>query len=1009
VPANRALGKGARLAPGLRGCYIFYMFVRPHRTAALAAVLVTATLLLAAPARAGDPGLRWRTLSSDHFRLHYPRAMEPLARQTLRVAEEAYAVVRGIVGYDPSERVELALFDDQDSANGLTWTFPYNLIHLYAYPPLVDEQLACSDDWMRMLITHELVHVFHLDRTTGLLGVANRILGKVVQPNQAWPSWFTEGLAVTLETRLTDGGRLRSPRFHEVLRMAALEGTFLDLGELNGTPLKLPRANAWYLYGGFFTSWLAERHGLEWLRPTFDRQGRRFVPLSFSVLAVRAFGATLPELYEEWRRGAQQAFEAWRDRRDREGIVEGRRLHYGGERNPRPRFAPDGSLLWIDSNGHEMSRLRRTAPGGETTAVTRCHGGCGWPAEDGAGKVWYLSSDLWQGFYYYKDLWAVDAAGRKAPMTERIRCRDLSIHPPTGRAACVASTPGGTRLLLIDLETLETETLLDAPPGSDRVLGQPAWTPDGAALVFVHRVGNQNDLRELDLATGAQRDLTTDGAWNADPVVHPGGRWVVYAAAPDGVFDLYAMDRFDPSRTVRLTRVLGGAHAPTISPDGARLVYASYHADGYSLHELPLDLPSTPVGGVTGPDAGSPPVGGASGPDAGPPPVGGASGPDAGSPPVGGASGPDAPPRPYLPFLHLRPRSWVPTVTYEGSQVTSWGMELEASDPALLHYAWLSFYHYPVSDDLSASLQWTVDTGRPLVSLGASMFQNHLWAFQGDDWHDYEELEGLFSVGVAMPFRRQHRSFRWSTTWSVDVFDGALTARVPHDPGGRSPWRPTSGRLASLNTGFSYNDTERYSWSVGPEKGLNLAVNMRFSAPWIGSEWTEHRLRVSANWYQPLWWQQHTLILQYRAGIAGGDPPFKPRFSLGGYPTQDYIRDLLENTGIAGSFLRGFVSGAFSGNEFQYAAVDYRFPLWRIRRGYQTWPVYLDDLVGTVFVNAGYAADDFHPVTHGGLGVGAEVALTATLAYYQPLTLTLGYASGFGEGGGHGVYFLLGP
>ena len=1006
MPVNRVPGKGARLAPGLRGCYIFYMFVRPQRTAALAALLVMVTLLLAPPARAGDADLRWRTLSSDHFRLHYPRSMEALARQTLLVAEEAYAVVRGVMGYDPSERVELALFDDQDSANGLTWTFPYNLIHLYAYPPLVDEQLSCSDEWMRMLITHELVHVFHLDRTTGLLGVANRVLGKVVQPNQAWPSWFTEGLAVTLETRLTDGGRLRSPRFHEVLRMAALEGTFLALGELNGSPLKLPRGNSWYLYGGFFTSWLAERHGLGWLKPTFDRQGRRWVPLSFSVLAVRAFGATLPELYEEWRRAAQGAFEAWRDRRDRQGITEGRRLGFGGERNPRPRFTPDGSFLWIDSDGHEMSRLRRTGPDGQTAPVTKCHGGCGWPAEDGAGRVWYLSSDLWKGYYYYKDLWAVDGEGRKTRETERIRCRDLSIHPPTGQAACVASTPGGTRLLRIDLETMDEEILLDAPPGSGVVLGQPTWTPDGGSLIHVQRRGGENDLWELDLATGEAAPLTRDGAWSKDPAVHPGGRWVVYSAAPDGVYDLYALDRWDPARRVRLTRVVGGAHAPTISPGGDRLVFASYHADGYYLQELPLALPSSPVGGVSRPD--SSPVGGASRPDSSP--VGGASRPDSArdGPPTA-SEAPKPRPTPYLPFLHLRPRSWVPAVTYEGTQVTSWGMELEASDPALLHYAWLSFYHYPVTDDLSASLQWTVDTGWPLVSLGASVFQNHLWAFQGDDWHDYEELEGLFSLGVAMPFRRQHRSFRWSTTWSMDVFDGELTKDVPHDPGARAPWRPTSGRLASLNTGFSYNDTERYGWSVGPEEGLSLAVNMRFSAPWIGSEWTEHRLRVSATWYQPLWWRQHTLIFQYRAGIAGGEPPFKPRFSLGGYPTQDYLRDLLENTGIAGSFLRGFVAGAFSGNEFQYAAVDYRFPIWRIHRGYQTWPIYLDDLVGTVFVNAGYAADDFHPVTHGGLGVGAELALTATLASYQPLTLTFGYASGFGEGGGHGVYFLLGP
>jgi len=989
VPDKPGLGKGVQLAPGGRGCYIFYMFAQLHRVSAPAALLLAAMLFAASPVRAGDPDLRWRTLSSEHFGIHHPRAMEPLARQALQLAEEAWVTVRGVMGFEPSQRVELVLFDDQDSANGLTWTYPYNMVHLYAYPPKVDEQLACSDEWMRMLLTHELVHVFHLDRTTGIQRLLNNVFGKILQPNQAWPTWFVEGLAVTMETRLTPGGRLRSPRFLEVLRMAALEGTFMDLGELSGTPLELPRGNAWYLYGGFFVSWLVERHGIEWLKPTFDRQGHRVVPLSFNILAVRAFGATFPELYDEWRGQTMEAFRAWRDRRAREGIIEGRRLRFGGEHNPRPRFSADGDLLWIDSNGRELTHVRRVRRNGTVAAVTKCHGGCGWPAQDADGRVWFLSGDLWEGYYYYRDLWVADEKrGSRERMTERLRCRDLALDPAAPRAACVAATPGGTRLLLIDLETMETGTLLDAPANGNVVLGQPAWAPDGAALVFVRREGLANDLWELDLVTGEARALTDDGAWNKDPVVHPDGRWVVFSAATDGVYDLYALDRLNPGKRRRLTRVIGGAHAPAISPDGARLVYASYHADGYHLHELDLDLSisSRWIQPSREPATWAPKVPGRR---ASPSPAG--------------------PVVPYLPFLHLRPRSWLPKVTYEGAEVTSWGLELDAADPALLHSAWLSFFHYPVTDDLSASLQWTVDTGWPLVSFGASMFQNHMWAFEADDFRDYTELEGLVSAGVTMPLRRQHRSFRWSVTWSMDVFDGDLDRPVPFDPGARTPWRPHSGRLASVNTGFSYNDTERYAWSVGREKGLHAAVNMRSSAPWMGSEWTEQRLRCSAAWHQPLWWRQHTLILRYRAGLAGGEPPFRPRFSLGGYPAQDYVRDLLENTGISGSFLRGFVAGAFLGNQFQYAAVDYRLPLWRIRRGYQTWPVFLDDLAGTFFINAGYAADHFHPVTHGGIGVGAELAMSATLAYYQPLTLTLGYASGFGDGGGHGVYFLLGP
>ncbi|MBM4370271.1 MAG: BamA/TamA family outer membrane protein [Deltaproteobacteria bacterium] len=953
----------------------------------LHALLLAITLLLlpAARARGGDPELRWRTLASDHARIHYPDALEDLARRSLDLAEEAHAALAGLLGYGPSEILELTLVDDQDSANGLTWTWPYNLIHLYAFPPLVDEHLGCADDWLRMLVVHEMVHVFHLDRTTGLLRVVNRILGKAVQPNQAWPDWLTEGLAVALETRLTGGGRLRSPRFLQVLRMASLEGTFLDLGELAGTTLKLPRASAPYLYGGFFVSWLLERHGTAWLREAFDRQGRRVVPFSFNALALRAFGATFVELYAKWREGTAAAFAAWRERREDEGLVEGRRLLYAGENSPRPRFADDGSLLYVDSDPRRRTRLRRLLPGGRVEDVIPCPSGCGHPAQDGEGAVWFLSGDLWQNEYWFKDLWRV-LDGRRERRSERLRCRDLALHPPSGRGACVSSDAGGTRIEVFDLETLDRRVVAEAPPGGVTILGQPEFTPDGGHLVFVWRQGTASDLREVDLSTGTLTALTVDGAWNTDPAVHPGGRWVVFSRAEDGALDLFALDRRAPGPPLRLTRVLGGAHQATFSPAGDRVVYASYHADGYHLVELPF----------------RPPAGSAPGPTREVVPA--PSAPVVPEPVARSAS------FPYLPFLHLRPRSWVPRVTVESTGVTSWGLELDAADPARLHAAWASFYHYPVSDDLAASFQWTVDVGWPLVSLAASVFRNHRMAFRADAWHDYDELEGLVSAGVVMPLHLQHRTVTWSASWSLDLFRGELPEGTPpHDPGASQPWQPLAGRQASLTTGFSYNDVERYGRSIGGERGLNLALSMRFSAPFLGSQWTEHRLRVSGAWYQPFFWPQHTLVIRYQAGIAGGETRVRSQFSLGGYPTQDYLRDLLENSGISGTFLRGFVAGAFAGTTFQYAALDYRFPLWRIRRGYQTWPVFLEDLSGTVFVNAGYAASGFQPLSHGGIGTGAELSLGVLLASYQPLTLTLGYASGFGDGGGHGVYFLLGP
>jgi len=60
------------------------------------------------------------------------------------------------------------LADDIDAANGFTTVFPTNRITIFAAPPAGDHGLLFFDTWLRLVTTHELAHVFHLDRSRGL-------------------------------------------------------------------------------------------------------------------------------------------------------------------------------------------------------------------------------------------------------------------------------------------------------------------------------------------------------------------------------------------------------------------------------------------------------------------------------------------------------------------------------------------------------------------------------------------------------------------------------------------------------------------------------------------------------------------------------------------------------------------------------------------------------------------------------------------------------------------------
>jgi hypothetical protein len=188
--------------------------------------VVLAMLVLATSARAQvDPSAGWRTLHTTHVRIHFRAEMRAVAMQAAREAERAYALLAREL-HPPRGIVDITLSDDADVANGLTTPFPSNRITLYVVPPASDPDLQNYDSWLRVVTTHELTHVFHLDRARGFWGSLQQVFGRVPQlfPNQYQPSWVTEGLATYYESALTDGGRVKGTFHTQVLAAGAMTG-----------------------------------------------------------------------------------------------------------------------------------------------------------------------------------------------------------------------------------------------------------------------------------------------------------------------------------------------------------------------------------------------------------------------------------------------------------------------------------------------------------------------------------------------------------------------------------------------------------------------------------------------------------------------------------------------------------------------------------------------------------------------------------------------------------------
>lgn len=127
--------------------------------------------------------------------------------------------------------------------------------------------------------------------------------------------------------------------------------------------------------------------------------------------------------------------------------------------------------------------------------------------------------------------------------------------------------------------------------------------------------------------------------------------------------------------------------------------------------------------------------------------------------------------------------------------------------------------------------------------------------------------------------------------------------------------------------------------------------------------------------------ETHTLALRLSAGWSDAEKP-EEGFSLGG--------------GYGAFAVRGFERELAKGKQILTASIGYSFPLVNIERGVGYWPVFLDELRGSVFVDAGLAGEQLD-VNELKIGFGAEIGVQLTTGYFFGWALRLGIAQGVGE------------
>ncbi len=902
-------------------------------------------LLLAPRAEAQvDPSGPWRTLHTPHFRIHFRPAYRAVALLEAREAERSYALLAGEL-HPPRGVVDLTLGDDIDAANGFTTVFPTSRITIFATPPAGDHGLLFYDSWLRLVTTHELTHVFHLDRTKGIWSALQHVFGRApgLFPNEYQPSWAIEGLATYYESRFTNGGRVRSSFHTQVLAADRA-------ADASRSPWDALLFSRWadgivpYAYGSRFLHSLASVAGDSVVPRFVEATSGQLIPFRVGRQVARvAPGHTLAT---EWIRGTRPP--PGSDGQQPPVQVPKQVIDSLLRTEPVPRVSPDGRrVAYVRDDGSGASELRvRDATTLRVVARHRVTAGVDydWVADTlvvaqlDYVTPWRIRSDLYR--------WVPGGSWRRA----------------TRGARLVAPAGGGGRLVAVALGPGGATPTLPVPPGpAGAVWEDVALSPDGRWGAGSRSARGRWALVRWPVDSPAAGAVLVETRGSiADPVWTPRGElWFVADAT--GFPQVYRWS--DAGRAEPLTAEPLGARAPAPLPDGT-LVYVTLGAHGWELrHAAPL--------------------------------AGGAAAPVTFPEPLPFDAAPAVPVREtgYTSWPSLRPHFWIPVYADAGPTGRFYGAFTAGTD-AVGRFVYGADVYVSGRPFRAAGDFALVSTalGNPTLDLSAWSSWADLLPPPSAAGVTVSELDEYAALGASFVGRR------WRSVASARVaaeLERTSYAAMPDTALATLCPACATRNLVGGSVTLTLSHLVRGALSVSPERGVAWSLTYRRRDEPSSARWS-NELRSRLAWYvraPGLGGFAHS-VLAFRVAAGGSDGPLGTLFRVGGVAPQGVSVYFAPSLSATRAFpIRGYRAGELAGERAAVGSVEYRVPLALVGRALGHLPVGVDKLWVNAFADAG---DAWAPGTAPRLtrlrSTGLELAGDVALSYDFRLAVRLGAA-----------------
>ncbi len=824
------------------------------------------------------PEIKWREISQKNFIVIYPEGYEAEATYTLQTAHSLYPELVSLWGKPVAKKIRILITDVYDQSNGSATIFPFNKIIIYLYNPSPDSTLGNCRKWIRLVLSHELTHVFNLNAGSRFIRFLRNILGHnpLLYPMIFSPAWMLEGMAVYGESRLNPAGRLNTPDYSIILENMARTKSVPRWHDIFGEPTFWPGPESKYLFGSKFIEFLIEQYGEEKIPELVRYYARNFFYFSSSYRYKLFFKKWLTPLWNDFRNSIKVS---------KTGAL-------NENLTPLTRCGMSKKFpLVIDHNrGLYVYRNYEDYPGIWEINLETGHkkklldqsniNGMSFDAQN--QDIYFSAIDYYKAYYKFSDLYRFDMQTKQLKRLSQGRRLSYPVRlPGSQNIFCVKRKKSKSYLAIFDLNTGNEKIISKGFDGMSFL----SLSPNHQTIaVSLKRRNKSWGIALFNLEGKLINILVSNDGKNYYP------QWKnnheIYFVSEHRQYYRLGMVNLKSGRGFVITKSgLPAIRYFTILPDPKEVLLTYYDASGYNLGLL--DLSDLKKEDLILKNSNQP-------------------------------AEKETTPAPlkakkYNVWRDLLPKYLNFNFRYAGNEIQP-GIIISGNDVPSNHaFTFQGFYGH-ITDSLNLSFEYTFSGLYPTLIFNAIDFTD---LNQGENNEEYHYSTKLLELACLYPL---FYSEKYQSHFYSNIHFEKITEKY------FSPDRKFQLNLNGLKLGLLFNSAKRYYDSFSQTDGLALSVTYSRDFEFMGSDFDLNTLALEYKQYITF---SKPNVLALRLGISDSWGQGKRIIYMGGASSKmDYH--------IAGgsmfNLMRGYPSGYFRGTGGFLLNLEYRLTLGKMER-----------------------------------------------------------------------------